>query len=528
MMQTSDRSGATTYAAFQLPGAVLLIAFGVLAIGGSLDFSIAKINFPIESVLRYVGYGFLGVLLFSEKVGDDWRKRFGVSISGVGLVVLLSIVASLLADRESPDGEGLVNAILALVLLTATAWSAYPLFFGRTASNSQKMTFAALGCFLFYYAWELISCASSTHVNASYYHFIKDRAFIFPLMICWIRISLSDDRFRSATGRIVVYAMIIVGLMAGVLFLIDFLGSASIRATLSSWNVIYADSGSHELRAGRRLVFPTQHFNRTAYWALISMAAMAASLLSGALEKRTRLILKVCLAISGAMIILSYTRGVLLSAGIGIAIWAFFDRRWKIAGAIILSAVIILMVMPDRARNHFASILRRETYMTGGEGPVNSIKARFYAWEWGVNEIQKHPLFGMGYGIQITEDNYEDFVKKHGSAALKAALQSTPMVHTHNIWLETGVQSGIPAVLALLLFIVLRLVLLLRAFRVSSGADRSRMAVWVGLEAALFLSNLLFYMLKKNFGFLFFYIWIWILLDAYGTIQKYRESVESK
>jgi len=212
------------------------------------------------------------------------------------------------------------------------------------------------------------------------------------------------------------------------------------------------------------------------------------------------------------VLVQTYTRSAAAGALAGFCVWALLASRRALAGIVIVCLVLLLAV-PGRGREHFFSIFRPSTYAAGG--PASSMKARLAAWAYSLELIAAHPLTGVGYGTKISRALYRQHVMREGDPRQVADLTGgNEMQHFHNVWLETGAESGLPAVLALLAFCVARWALLARWFRRAGAAERRRVAAWAAMEAALLVAGLTLYILKYNFGMLTFFVWAYALAEA--------------
>jgi hypothetical protein len=121
----------------------------------------------------------------------------------------------------------------------------------------------------------------------------------------------------------------------------------------------------------------------------------------------------------------------------------------------------------------------------------------------------------LGYGERVVMDAYRAYVTQTDTPENRAVLRSGEIIkHMHNIWLETAVESGGLAALALLAFCAARWALLLRNFLGAQGAARRRVAGWMGLELSLLLFGMVFYPLKESYGLLYWMVWAYCLSEA--------------
>ena len=80
-------------------------------------------------------------------------------------------------------------------------------------------------------------------------------------------------------------------------------------------------------------------------------------------------------------------------------------------------------------------------------GQIADSDPRVEIWKFALDEISEHPWRGVGFGLRSFEYAFPTFMQEHPG-----------LWHAHNIFINYGIQMGIPGVAAfcLLIFAVLR------------------------------------------------------------------------
>ncbi len=156
--------------------------------------------------------------------------------------------------------------------------------------------------------------------------------------------------------------------------------------------------------------------------------------------------------------------GLLLSCGAVLVLAIRAGESWRrLAVAAALLAVLIVPLT-------FGILRAREETGSQAGGRSEAGGRMEYIWPTAIRMIAAHPLFGCGLGTWRTAS-----VAYAPHAISKSRSES---VHAHNIFLQAGAESGIPASLALLFLLV---VTARGLWRRSRRGD----PLWIGLAAAL-------------------------------------------
>jgi O-antigen ligase len=362
----------------------------------------------------------------------------------------------------------------------------------------------------------LASAAGSVSHDISFEAYFRERALLFAALLGWMRAAECDRLLRRRTAQALAGWLAAIILIAGAISVLDGLGSEALREKLVDWKLIYLrgnDAGPGF--PDRRLQFPMLHFNRTAYYGMLAMFALLAAACDRELDGRRtlRTALYGTASVAIAVILLSYTRGIILSTVAGLGAAAALGSR-KLAVGLAAALLLAGVALNSDQRHFLLTVFDPATYRVD-QGELTSMKARLLAYRFGVQRIEAQPLTGMGYGDRIVRAAYEDYLRHGGDPRALASMQAGfPTVHLHNVWLETGAESGLLAVLAFLGFMAARWGLLWRRWREARGPDRRPWVVWIGLEAALFVAGMVFYMLKQNSGMLTWELWGFVFVAA--------------
>jgi len=171
---------------------------------------------------------------------------------------------------------------------------------------------------------------------------------------------------------------------------------------------------------------------------------------------RWKWVAAVSVAVCAVGIILAMTRGVWFAtlAALLYLLWAW--RRWAVL-ALPLIAVAAYALGPQGLRDRMISIVRPH-------GETDSNGHRYVCFRTGVEMIKAHPLFGLGPempGIQ-----FQQYVPSDIHRPLPDGFYG----HLHNIYTQYAAERGIPAMLAIVGFLLWNLGLWARALAALSRA----------------------------------------------------------
>ncbi len=204
----------------------------------------------------------------------------------------------------------------------------------------------------------------------------------------------------------------------------------------------------------------------------------------------------------------SLTRGSVVATVIGILPIFAVRLRKTLLISCALGAFAVVVVLPSEKRTHLLSIFKVETW----KNPRGSVGSRARGWHGAILMIRDNPLSGIGYSPDVFEIVYREKYKE-------LTGDTEEKVHSHNVLLEYGSESGIPALALYILFTLYRWSWLWRAFR-KCPRDPPLLVI-IGYELAMLLFNQFFFMYKGNQGFL---LWALLLGSTFYCVELVRKT----
>jgi O-antigen ligase len=173
---------------------------------------------------------------------------------------------------------------------------------------------------------------------------------------------------------------------------------------------------------------------------MIVLLAAAALLLWGRMQGRQKHVVMLCLPVLSVALVLALTRGIWIATAAGLVYLLWCWRRWSVA-LLPLAAVAGFVVGPPALRQRITSLVRPQ-------GTMDSNLHRVYTFRAGVEMIKAHPWFGLG----------PERVGPHFREYVPADLPKQPPEgyygHLHNIYVHFAAERGVPAMLALVYFLL--------------------------------------------------------------------------
>ena len=194
------------------------------------------------------------------------------------------------------------------------------------------------------------------------------------------------------------------------------------------------------------------------------LAGVALVLWDRATAVRWKGAVAVSVGVCAVAIILAMTRGVWFATGAALLylLWAW--RRWAVL-ALPVIAVAAFFLGPQGLHDRMISIVRPH-------GETDSNGHRYVCFRTGVEMIKAHPLFGLGPEMPGIE------FQRYVPSDIHRPLPDGFYGHLHNIYTQYAAERGIPAMLAIVGFLLWNLGLWVRALaslsREGSQAVRSR------------------------------------------------------
>lgn len=171
---------------------------------------------------------------------------------------------------------------------------------------------------------------------------------------------------------------------------------------------------------------------------LILIIPIAVSMLIGRGEGLQRFSAAVCIAVMGACLILTWSRGAWLGLVFSALVFLFMWHRraiWVIFAGIAMVPVLP-SVLPESIVHRFLSI---------GNLADSSTSYRIYIWQATLDMIRDHVLTGIGIGEGAWDRLYPIYAYQ--------GVESAP--HAHNLFLQIWLELGLAGILAFVIFLFL-------------------------------------------------------------------------
>ncbi|MBI5044265.1 MAG: O-antigen ligase family protein [Nitrospirae bacterium] len=198
---------------------------------------------------------------------------------------------------------------------------------------------------------------------------------------------------------------------------------------------------------------------------------------------------------------LSFTKGAWIVAFIELLIWGIFIDR-KIL--VVLSAVVILGI---------AGLSLTSGHRLSEKGLIeqyrDSDSVRIRLWKFGIIHLKDSPVFGIGYGRKNFAAVYPEFFKK-----------DIQHFHTHNTFINIGLELGIPGLIALVWLFWATIKSLWKDWKDKLNENRI-------LSFAIFVSVVGF-LIRIQFDHLLvdeMALMLWLLVGMGFAISKRKEAV---
>ena len=196
------------------------------------------------------------------------------------------------------------------------------------------------------------------------------------------------------------------------------------------------------------------------------LAGLAVILWDRATPVRWRWTAGVAVLLCGLALVLAMTRGVWIAAAAGLLylLWAW--RRWTVL-ALPVVAVLAFAIGPPGLRERMISIVHPH-------GDADSNMHRYVTFRTGVEMIKAHPLLGLG--PDMIGPDFQQYVPADIPRPLPAGFYG----HLHNVYVQFSAERGIPAMLAMIGFLVWNLWLWLRRLaQQAASAATTAASAWL-------------------------------------------------
>lgn len=151
----------------------------------------------------------------------------------------------------------------------------------------------------------------------------------------------------------------------------------------------------------------------------------------------------VFLGITGLLLLslmLTFSRGGILSVGVSALVFLFFNYRPLIALAIPF-ALLGINFLPESIQNRILSITNVKD---------SSTSYRFKIWSITKDVVKDHPQVGVGFGHKPFKETFETYIR------------SMPIFHAHNTYLEVMAEGGYTGFITFMVVVIVCLIQTLR------------------------------------------------------------------
>lgn len=193
-------------------------------------------------------------------------------------------------------------------------------------------------------------------------------------------------------------------------------------------------------------------------------------------------------------LLLTYSRGAWVAAALVIVLFSLFKEKKLIFVFLILIGLFTAFA-PKEMLKRGKTLFEVKEYTKEA-----TISSRLHLWTFGINEIKKAPFRGNGYGRDTFLKAYPELTEGQSNW------------HTHNLFIDIALETGIQGLLAFLYLIIFIFYKQFKAYK-KATAQEEKMIVFVLFLAILaFLCRCFFdYLLVANIGKM---LWMIIGLSA--------------
>lgn len=299
---------------------------------------------------------------------------------------------------------------------------------------------------LFFLLWGLLSSVLSTHPGYSIGQFRTEMVtyfFFYYLVVTHIQ---EKEKIRK----------ILLALMAG-------------SALMSSYGIyeFFAAGGDWTSR-GIRIGSLTADFNYASTYFMMVIPVILFFMLESSRRPVRFCMFLLLFSMNLLALYFTFTRAAWLGFVISFIVLSLFrGKRVVLTASISVGMIIIFLFSTPQGKTFYAN-------MGGSEG------GRTPAWEFGISEILKRPLLGIGYGRGNMQATFPE----------QKEIFSKGFIHLHNVFLETALEMGIPgATLLIILVVALIVQFTIGSLRSTDPGDAWFMAVMVMIIFAYFTRN---------------------------------------
>jgi len=204
----------------------------------------------------------------------------------------------------------------------------------------------------------------------------------------------------------------------------------------------------------QRFGYPLDHPNTAGY--LLAMSLPLAMFVATASTGWWRAVSVASCASQMFALVLTFSRGAWLGWTAAMLYLAVALRRWKYLTALMIVAASGILVSPS-LQDRLASVTRPRDDL--------AIRERLQRFTSAFQLGMDHPILGVGYGRGRLKESLRPYLKG-------TILEDSPVLHTHNVYVELFAETGLVGLLAYLWLLGHTLLRLRRAARRREGSER--------------------------------------------------------
>ena len=355
-----------------------------------------------------------------QPVLDWWRwgmiasACLSIAFLGIGRVEFFSSVGSMSAWSISRT-TFLFWVAFKLVVLARSGWAATGL--------SELRSLSALGLFFFAVT---VSLLPDFRQAGDYRYFFLGCAHVLMLV----------DLFSAAPQKR--WLPVLMGVLPLVLV---------VRG-------LAVDPAILNVSLSQRFGYPLDHPNTAGY--LLAMSLPLGMFVATASTGWWRGLSVVSCASQMFALVLTFSRGAWLGWTAAMLYLAVALRRWKYLTALMIVATSGILVSPS-LQDRLASVTRPRDDL--------AIRERLQRFTSAFQLGMDHPILGVGYGRGRLKEALRPYLKG-------TILEDSPVLHTHNVYVELFAETGLVGLLAYLWLLGHTLLRLRRAARRREGSER--------------------------------------------------------
>ncbi len=459
-------------------------------------------------------------------LGRPLRARLMFTAAGGAATMLLAELARLLTARPEVTMTQAWGAVLeadSFLIWLATLWLAAPLLSaGHSRPEDPPRALPRefrlhVGMLLLLGLWSFMTALASTRPDRSLGYFSLEIGITIPFLLFWLRHAAAapelQRRLKWAAAGVLFLALAAATTVAVTYMVAGDELTARIEAFTHNYSHLVAVEWLPGGQKNWRLEFPFGHHNRLAYFSMLALLVFCFAALDGPTSRRG------LAAVGGAMalavMLMTLNRGVLiaLAPATGFTLFALYGRR---AAWLLLLLPVAAMLLPSAQRERVLTIFEPATYTRQG----STVAMRLTHMQVAGAMIADNPVFGIGYSWRHFERSYSEFFEKQNGS------QAGEVTHAHNIWLQTGAETGLPGLLIYLAWNLSRWGLLAglwRRRRELDGPDRRRLILWCAVEIAIQVYCLSNHPLRRSLGLISWGFWAVMLADLALMSLRYRQ-----